>query len=307
MQAAMLQHQHGLLQHGFGFSHAGMQHPGLQHRWLEPPGMQEPPAGMQHPWLQPPGMQESFTRVEELTDSAAGSPVDSRAASPPPVHAQGHATEPSTAAAEGHAAPPSAKAAEGTVAVAKANTLGPDAFIGMGGLGATRMPSMDIADVLRTTGAMLDKKKDHGEPSTGRRRPKAKGKAKRTKAKATAAAEERDDDDDQVCEDEEDDDEEESEDMVAPVCRRPAAKATAAAEVKAEAAPKNPNVLEYKGTKKMGPRKYGVATIYTDFRNSMWRLKPCAGSKDLEHYSWKKTDPKKMWDKLVKDIKRLTH
>ena len=75
---------------------------------------------------------------------------------------------------------------------------------------------------------------------------------------------------------------------------------------KVEPAPKDPTVLEYRGTKKHKPRKYGAVTIYTDVGNSLWRVKPASGSKNLSHHSWKKADPKQTWNKLVKEVRRLT-
>ena len=51
---------------------------------------------------------------------------------------------------------------------------------------------------------------------------------------------------------------------------------------------------------------YGKVMIYTDMKNSLWRVKPEKASKKLVHYSWKKDDPKKVWNQVVREVKRLT-
>ena len=183
------------------------------------------------------------------------------------------------------------------------------AFVGM------PRQAMSMSDVLDCTGGMLDSK------------GKAGAKRKRTKAAAEedtkAAAEEDEDDDKEDADEDQEEDEGENEELEVPkkkgikapvpgskkeaAAPGPAPKKKAAAKAAASAAaaePKDPTILEYKGIKKHGPRKYGCCTIYTAAK--MWRLKPSAGSKDLSHYSWKIDDPKKVWAKLVGDVKRLT-
>ena len=53
------------------------------------------------------------------------------------------------------------------------------------------------------------------------------------------------------------------------------------------------------------PIHYGRVTVYTDMITGVWRLKPKKGSRKLEHYSWKKDDAKKVWEELVRDVKRF--
>lgn len=280
----------GMQASGLGFSQG---HP--------PPGMH--PASL----AQPPWRQETGTTIEELTESAAASPNSSRASSPPPgsmppaagqVLANTSLVRPPPAAADGSSpefalsAPPA--------------TLASGSFFGMADRrNAAAAKEMGIADVLKTTDVMLDKKQEAGPKAKlkGKANAKAKGKGK-GKKKAAAAIEEEDG------EDEEDDDEEEDEPPKLPEAdpkkKKAAACRVSEATARAPQPLKDPKLLEFKGTKKMKPRKYGCVTIYSDTKNQLWRLKPSPASRHLTHYSWKKEEANKVWRKMIVEVKRLT-
>jgi hypothetical protein len=56
-----------------------------------------------------------------------------------------------------------------------------------------------------------------------------------------------------------------------------------------------------------GPRYYNSATVYTDTKNSMWRVKPCPGVRVEKKFAWKSesADNRDQWAKLVAHVKSL--
>ena len=61
----------------------------------------------------------------------------------------------------------------------------------------------------------------------------------------------------------------------------------------------------FPGTKKHAAVHYGKSTVYLDRGNKLWRIKPEPGSKSLLNRSFKGSDPKEVWKKIVVEVQRM--
>jgi hypothetical protein len=87
----------------------------------------------------------------------------------------------------------------------------------------------------------------------------------------------------------------------------PAKKTSAPAkdDTKKAAASKDPGGFRFPGTKKHDPVFYGRSTVYIDAGNQMWRIKAATGDRVMVNRSFKAEDPRKVWQHVVKELKRL--
>jgi hypothetical protein len=74
----------------------------------------------------------------------------------------------------------------------------------------------------------------------------------------------------------------------------------------AEMRPLDASKLVFPGVlAKHAPDFYGSSTIYIDFGNKIWRLKPKPADRKMKTFSWKNTAPTDAWTALVTEIKKI--
>ena len=67
----------------------------------------------------------------------------------------------------------------------------------------------------------------------------------------------------------------------------------------------DPKSLIYPGTTKHNPIFFGRATVYTDLKNKVWRIKPGPCRRDFTHHSFREKKPELVWKDVVADLQRL--
>jgi hypothetical protein len=173
-------------------------------------------------------------------------------------------------------------------------------------------PAKDTSAIAAVGGTPPATAIEHGVAKVSDLVAKFQQRAAESKAAAAKARDDADDDVGSIC------------DTERPAMKRPAAASKpepAAKKSKPEAAtkksdtilkskpkgePHNKSELLYKAGAS-GPRYYNSATVYTDTKNNMWRVKPCPGVRVEKKFAWKSesSDNRDQWAKLVAHVKSL--